>query len=46
MRFDVRCKDCKFFKKEVSEDIDCANNLGDTWDPENQACDNFIQRET
>jgi hypothetical protein len=44
MRLDVRCKDCKFFNGKVPGEIDCANNLGDSWDPEQQACDNFVRK--
>jgi hypothetical protein len=44
MRFDVKCRDCRFFKNEVPGDMDCANNLGESWDPGFQACDNFSKR--
>jgi hypothetical protein len=44
MRFDVACRECKFFMNNVPEDVDCANRLGKVWDPGKQACDNFVQR--
>ena len=44
MRFDVKCIDCKYFRKKAPQIIDCANMLGKAWDPEKQACDNFVQR--
>jgi hypothetical protein len=41
MRFDVKCKNCIFFEGSVPPRLDCANNDGSVWDPEQQACDNF-----
>ena len=45
MRFDVKCKDCIFFKGESPPRIECVNNDGSIWDPEDRACDNFRRKE-
>lgn len=44
MRFDAACKECRYFMKKTPEDMDCANRLGNIWDPGKQACDNFVKR--
>ncbi|MCK4335624.1 MAG: hypothetical protein KAT94_04565 [Candidatus Aenigmarchaeota archaeon] len=44
MRFDEKCRNCIFFKGNVPNDIECANNDGSIWDPGQQACDNFTKK--
>ncbi|MEM5871708.1 MAG: hypothetical protein QW051_02430 [Candidatus Aenigmatarchaeota archaeon] len=45
MRFDARCSECKFFKlKNIPSHIECANNDGSVWDPNEKACDNFVNK--
>ncbi len=45
MRFDVKCKDCAFFKlRSIPSAVECANNDGSIWDPAQRACDNFTGR--
>lgn len=47
MRFDVKCKDCVFFRiKSVPNTVDCPNNDGSIWDPGQRACDNFAGKRT
>ncbi|MCX6818317.1 MAG: hypothetical protein NTU57_05675 [Candidatus Aenigmarchaeota archaeon] len=43
MRFDVKCRDCVFFKGKAPPVTDCANIDGKIWDPEQRACDNFVK---
>ncbi|MFH1237219.1 MAG: hypothetical protein V1648_02330 [Candidatus Aenigmatarchaeota archaeon] len=43
MRFDVKCRDCVFFKGKAPDATDCANNDGSIWDPAQRACDNFVK---
>jgi len=44
MRFDVKCRDCIFFRGDIPQTIECANNDGSVWDPRQQACDNFKRK--
>jgi hypothetical protein len=43
MRFDVKCRDCVFFKGKAPDATDCANANGKIWDPHEKACDNFVK---
>lgn len=41
---DVRCEDCRFYRKGIPNSFECANNIGDAWNPSEQACNNFEQK--